>query len=96
LTHLRAFAFDKIKIDKSFIKLISSDPESGAIVCAVAGLARALNMSTTAEGVETEEQLELVRAAGCSEAQGFLFSPAVPASEVCKLLDHLALTRRAA
>lgn len=96
LTHLRSFAFDKIKIDKSFIKLISSDRESGAIVCAIAGLARALNMSTTAEGVETEEQLQLVRAAGCSEAQGFLFSPAVPASEVPSLLSRLSIVPRAA
>jgi hemoglobin-like flavoprotein len=73
LSYLRTFPFDKIKIDKSFVSEMSGMDVCGAIVCAVANLGRSLEIITTAEGIETEEQFELVRAAGCTQAQGYLF-----------------------
>jgi diguanylate cyclase (GGDEF)-like protein len=82
LSHLRAFPFTKIKIDKSFVKELGNKPDSAAIVGAVADLGRSLDVPTIAEGVETREQLDFVRAAGCRQAQGFLFSPPVPVWEV--------------
>ena len=74
LSYLRSFPFDKIKIDRSFMQDLSTTGDSLAIVKAVIGLGQSLGMSTTAEGVETEEQLAAVRAQGCSEVQGFLLS----------------------
>jgi predicted signal transduction protein with EAL and GGDEF domain len=82
LSHLRMFAFDKIKIDRQFVAEITERPDCAAIVCAVAGLARSLDMVTTAEGVESEEQARLVRAAGCTEAQGYLFGKPRPLAEI--------------
>ncbi len=78
LSYLRSFPFDKIKIDQSFVKDLSVKEDSRAIVNAVIGLGRSLGMATTAEGVETEAQLELVRQQGCTEVQGFLLSPPPP------------------
>lgn len=78
LSYLRTFPVDKIKIDKSFIGEMSWKDESAAIVCAIANLGRALSIYTTAEGVETEEQLALVRAAGCTLVQGYLFGKPMP------------------
>ncbi len=66
--------------------LESRGDESSAIIKAVIGLGQSLGMSTTAEGVETEEQLDAVREQGCNEVQGFLFSPPLPASGVAALL----------
>ncbi len=86
LSYLRSFPFDKIKIDRSFVSELAAGGESMAIVRAVTGLGRSLGISTTAEGVETREQLSLLRAEGCNEVQGFLFSPALPAAEVEKML----------
>jgi EAL domain-containing protein (putative c-di-GMP-specific phosphodiesterase class I) len=74
LRHLRELQFDKIKIDRSFVKGLASNDDCAAIVSAVAGLCRCLDIDTVAEGIETEEQLQLVRAAGCTHAQGFLFA----------------------
>ena len=67
LSYLRSFPFDKIKIDRCFIKGLGQSSESDAIVSAVVGLANSLNMTTTAEGVETREQLDLVRRLGCTD-----------------------------
>jgi diguanylate cyclase (GGDEF)-like protein len=75
LSYLRSFPFDKIKIDRCFISGLAAGDDSVAIVLAIAGLARNLGMATTAEGVETNQQLQQVKALGCSEMQGFLFSP---------------------
>ena len=86
LHYLRSFPFDKIKIDRSFVKDL---PESGdclAIVRAVAGLGASLGMMTTAEGVETSAQLENVRSEGVTEVQGFLLSRPKPAAEIGPLL----------
>ena len=92
LSYLRSFPFDKIKIDRSFVRDIADRPDSVAIVRAISGLGRSLNISTTAEGVERMDQLDWLRAEGCTEVQGFLFSAARPASEIGALLgkfgDH--------
>jgi EAL domain-containing protein (putative c-di-GMP-specific phosphodiesterase class I) len=85
LSYLRAFPFDKLKIDRSFV----SDLSAGgcmAIVRAVTGLGTSLGISTTAEGVETSEQLEWLRNEGCTEMQGYYFSPPVPASKILPML----------
>ncbi len=84
LSYLRSFPFDKIKIDRSFIQDLSNGAEPLAIVHAVAGLANCLNMISTAEGVETQQQLDTLQALGCTEMQGYLFSQAKPAKEVAK------------
>ena len=82
LSYLRMFPFDKIKIDKSFVAEFSNRADCAAIVCAVTGLGRSLHIDTTGEGVETAEQFELLRAAGCTQVQGFFFNRPVPASEL--------------
>jgi EAL domain-containing protein (putative c-di-GMP-specific phosphodiesterase class I) len=87
LSYLRSFPCDKIKVDRSFVDDLSSSMNSLKIVQAVAHLASSLNMVTTAEGVETERQLELVRAAGCTEMQGNLFSPPRPAGGILPLIS---------
>jgi len=86
LSYLRCFPFDKIKIDRSFVKELSERPDCVAIIRAVAGLGMSLGIATTAEGVETEEQLERVRVEGCTEVQGYLFSAPRPATELGALL----------
>lgn len=88
LSYLRSFPFDKIKIDRSFMRDLKTKGDSLAIIKAVIGLGHSLGMSTTAEGIETEEQLAAVREQGCNEVQGFLFSPALPAGAVLELLSH--------
>ncbi|MBR1198320.1 EAL domain-containing protein [Bradyrhizobium sp. AUGA SZCCT0240] len=87
LSYLRSFPFDKIKIDRSFVKDLAQRSDCVAIVRAISGLGRSLNITTTAEGVETTDQLDWLRAEGCNEVQGFLFSAARPASEVAALLS---------
>ena len=87
LSYLRSFPFDKIKIDRSFVKGLSNDGGSVAIVRAVTGLSRSLGITTTAEGVETDEQLHCLAREGCHEVQGYLFSKPVPADRVPMLLD---------
>ena len=82
LSYLRAFPFDKIKIDRSFMRDLESRGDSLAIIKAVIGLGHSLGMSTTAEGVETPEQLQAVREQGCNEVQGFYFSPPIAAEAV--------------
>jgi EAL domain-containing protein (putative c-di-GMP-specific phosphodiesterase class I) len=82
LSYLQTFPFDRIKIDRSFVKGIAEDLGSLNIVRAVAALANGIGMATTAEGVETPEQLDAVKSEGCTEMQGFLFSRALPAREV--------------
>ena len=74
LNYLRSFPFDKIKIDKCFVSGLADNPDCKAIVRAVTGLASNLGMVTTAEGVEEEEQLEMLRSEGCTEAQGYFFA----------------------
>jgi diguanylate cyclase (GGDEF)-like protein len=85
LSYLRSFPFDKIKIDRSFIQDLSNGAEPLAIVHAVAGLAKSLNMISTAEGVETQQQLDQLQSVGCTEMQGYLFSHARPAADIVRL-----------
>jgi diguanylate cyclase (GGDEF)-like protein/PAS domain S-box-containing protein len=94
LAYLRKFPFDKIKIDRSFIRDLQEKPESIAIVRAVTGLGSALKIATTAEGVETMGQLNQLRTEGCTEAQGYLFSEPRPAHEVYALLAKLDAAAR--
>jgi diguanylate cyclase (GGDEF)-like protein/PAS domain S-box-containing protein len=88
LSYLRSFPFDKIKIDRSFVNELATRKDSMAIVRAVTGLGKSLGISTTAEGVETREQLALLRLEGCTEVQGYYFSPPRPADQVEKLLSE--------
>ena len=92
LSYLRSFPFDKIKIDRSFVSELTERPDCLAIIRAVAGLGTSLGIATTAEGVETPEQLAQVRAEGCTEVQGYLFSAPRPAAELGEFMtfDRLA------
>jgi diguanylate cyclase (GGDEF)-like protein len=82
LSYLRTFPFSKIKIDRSFVQELSKNADCASIVSAVARLGRSLRIETVAEGVETEDQLALVRAAGCTCAQGFLFGQPCPLTDL--------------
>src|SRR5215813_8936444 len=95
LSYLRSFPFDKIKIDRSFIQDLSNGSEPYAIVRAVTGLANNLSIISTAEGVETQQQLDTLQNVGCTEMQGHLFSRARPAAEVAELFRPEAKMRRA-
>ena len=86
LSYLRSFPFDKIKIDRSFVHDIGANTDSQAIVRAIVSLGDSLGIKITAEGVETESDLAYLKAEGCTEGQGFLFSKALPQSEVLALL----------
>jgi predicted signal transduction protein with EAL and GGDEF domain len=85
LSYLKRFPFDKIKIDRCFVSDIAEIGGSSVIVQAVVNIATAGNMTTTAEGVETREQMERLRGLGCTEMQGYLFSAAKPGPEVRRL-----------
>jgi EAL domain-containing protein (putative c-di-GMP-specific phosphodiesterase class I) len=89
LSYLRKFPFDKIKIDQSFIFDMSDHDDSLAIVRAVIAMGSGLGIATTAEGVETAEQFKQLKLEGCSEVQGYLFSPPRPAAEVKGLLASI-------
>ena len=91
LSYLRSFPFDKIKIDRSFVNELAIGKDSLAIVRAVTGLGKSLGIITTAEGVETEAQLELLSREGCTQAQGYLISKPRPIAEV----EHLLIDMRA-
>jgi diguanylate cyclase (GGDEF)-like protein len=89
LSYLRKFPFDKVKIDQAFVCELSPDTDAVAIVRAIVALCGALGMSTTAEGVETPEQLAILAAEHCTEAQGYLLSTPRPAHEIPAMLDRL-------
>ena len=95
LSYLQRFPCDKIKIDRCFVSDIAEPNGSSCIVRAVVNIAAERHMTTTAEGVETEQQQELLRALGCSEMQGYLFSPPKPAAEI-RSMFHALRERRAA
>jgi len=90
LSYLRSFPFDKIKIDQTFVRDIIDDPNALAIIKAVTDLGASLGIVTTAEGVETVEQLEQLRRQGCQEIQGYLISRPVPPAELAMLLGSVA------
>jgi diguanylate cyclase (GGDEF)-like protein len=86
LSYLRSFPFDKIKIDRSFIQDTSARGDGTAIIKALVGLGTSLGMATTAEGVETPDQFDLVKVQGCTEVQGYLFSRPLPVGAISELL----------
>jgi EAL domain-containing protein (putative c-di-GMP-specific phosphodiesterase class I) len=88
LSYLRTFPFSKIKIDKSFVADMSGNKDAFAIVQATIDLSVKLGMCTTAEGVETEEQLAMLTAEGCTQIQGYCISPPVPRDEIWDILGH--------
>jgi diguanylate cyclase (GGDEF)-like protein len=95
LSYLQRFPFDKIKIDRCFVNDIAQPGGSSSIVEAVVNIATARHMTTTAEGVETEQQKQLLRALGCTHMQGYLFSAARPAGEIRQLLETGRITAAA-
>jgi len=86
LSYLRSFPFDKIKIDQSFVRDLAENRDAQAIIRAIVSLGKGLGVTITAEGVETEAELSCLRAEGCHEGQGFLFSRARPNAEIVALL----------
>ncbi|HET6306539.1 MAG TPA: EAL domain-containing protein [Rhodopila sp.] len=94
LGYLRRFPFDKIKIDRYFVRDICASTGSAVIVGAIVGIARALGMTTVAEGVETADQLAKVRDQGCAMVQGYLFSRPRPVQDVPDLIRTLSVTER--
>ena len=90
LSYLRHFPFDKIKIDQSFIRNLAEGEDCIAIVRAVIGLGRSLGMAVIAEGVETEQQLDLLRQEGCGEGPGLPVQPAQAAASVLPIIQRLA------
>ena len=85
LQHLRELPFDKLKIDRAFIRNLDRDPENVRYVIAIAGLGHALGLQVTAEGIESEGALEALRAMGCAYGQGNLFSPPMPSPGPARL-----------
>ena len=88
LAYLKRFPLDSLKIDRTFIRDITTDPEDAAITLAIIGLAHNLNVKVVAEGVETREQLELLRKNGCDEIQGYLFSMPTTADACARMLHE--------
>jgi EAL domain-containing protein (putative c-di-GMP-specific phosphodiesterase class I) len=85
LGYLQRFAFDKLKIDRSFVSALGRSPNAAVIIQAIVALGRALDVTVVVEGVETEEQRVLLRLAGCDEMQGFLFARPAPAATIARL-----------
>jgi diguanylate cyclase (GGDEF)-like protein len=97
MSYLQRFPIDKLKIDRSFIRDLNSNPDDASIVCAIISLAHGLRLKVVAEGVESDSQLELLKRMGCDQYQGYLRSPAVPASDMQALLaDNQAHVRASA
>ncbi len=94
LSYLRNFQFDKIKIDQSFIRDLNTREQNRAIIRVVAALGVSFGLTTTAEGVETEEQLNWLREVGCSEVQGYIYSQALPVGEIPDLIRRFNQLQR--
>jgi diguanylate cyclase (GGDEF)-like protein/PAS domain S-box-containing protein len=86
LSYLKRWRVDSLKIDRSFVRDIATDPSDHAIVSAIVAMARSLNIQVVAEGIETWQQLEILRNMGCSLAQGFLFAKPIPAADAIRFL----------
>jgi EAL domain-containing protein (putative c-di-GMP-specific phosphodiesterase class I) len=88
VTYLKQFPIDVLKIDQSFVRGVTHSSEDAAITSATIAMARQLGLRVVAEGVERADQMDFLRQHGCSEYQGFLFSPAVPAEAFAELLQR--------
>jgi len=86
LSYLKHFPIDALKIDQSFVRDLTTDPDDASIVSAVIAIGKSLQKRVVAEGVETREQLAFLRENNCPAGQGFFFSPAVPAADLVELL----------
>jgi EAL domain-containing protein (putative c-di-GMP-specific phosphodiesterase class I) len=94
LSYLQSFPFDKIKIDQSFTSMIKKNPQSAAIIRAIVGLGRGLSMNIVAEGVETADQLDFLRAESCNEVQGFLVGRPFPIDKYAEQVGRPAGSKR--
>jgi EAL domain-containing protein (putative c-di-GMP-specific phosphodiesterase class I) len=92
-SYLKHFPLDTLKIDRAFIRDITSDPGDAVICTAIVALGHALGLTVTAEGVESEEQVELLRKQGCDQMQGYYFSRPVPAEAMAELLRDRKASR---
>jgi EAL domain-containing protein (putative c-di-GMP-specific phosphodiesterase class I) len=88
LSYLRRFPIGRVKIDRSFVAQLQTDPSDAALAKAIIAMAHSLRLNVVAEGVETLEQVELLRKLGCDDLQGYIFSPAVPAAEFLRFLEQ--------
>jgi EAL domain-containing protein (putative c-di-GMP-specific phosphodiesterase class I) len=88
LSYLKRFPIDSLKIDRSFIRDITTNPDDAAITRAIIAMAHSLKLRVVAEGVEEEKQIEFLRQEGCDEMQGFFFSPPVPAEGFIRLVEE--------
>jgi diguanylate cyclase (GGDEF)-like protein/PAS domain S-box-containing protein len=95
LHHLRELTFDRLKIDRSFVQLMTTDPESQKIVNAILGLAHSMGLPATAEGIESVEILDALNKGGCEIGQGYFFGKAIPAAEVDEMIKQSKPTKRA-
>ena len=91
LAYLKRFSMDKLKIDGMFVRSLDMDADAQAVVTAIISLARALRLETTAEGIETREQLVMLKALGCDDVQGFLISRPMPATDVAAYLERTSI-----
>ena len=88
LSYLKKFKISKIKIDQSFVRDITTDPDDKAIVGAIIKMADNLNVVTLAEGVETQAQLDYLREQGCGQVQGYFFSRPLPPDQFIEFIDE--------
>jgi len=96
LAYVKKFPVDRIKIDQSFVRNLTSDPNDAAIVRAIVNLGHSLGIDVIAEGVDSADQVEMLRAEGCEEAQGFLFAKPLPVEEFLALVQADAAVARSA
>jgi EAL domain-containing protein (putative c-di-GMP-specific phosphodiesterase class I) len=94
LAYLKRFPVNRIKIDRSFVRDMASNPNDRALVEAMLAMAHSLDLDVVAEGIEDEEQLTLLRRLGCEYAQGFYFSPAVPDADFVRIAANLGAIRQ--